>query len=175
MITRPQPSEHSPYFSRYIDLVPDGDLLSLLEDQHRVTQGMLTPLPPEKAKYRYADDKWSVTEVVGHMADTERIFAYRALRFARGDSAPLAGYDENAYTPAGHFDDRSLGDVLAEFTAVRGATLALLRGLPPDTFARTGQADGKAVSVRALAYIIAGHERHHLNLFRSRYGLADGA
>ena len=175
MIARPRPSEHAPYFSRYIDLVPDGDLLSLLEDQHRVTQGMLVPLTPEGAKYRYADDKWSVTEVVGHLADTERIFAYRALRFARGDGTPLAGYDENAYTPAGRFDDRSLGDVLAEFTTVRGATVALLRGLPRDTFSRTGQADGKPVSVRALAYIIAGHERHHLNLFRSRYGLADKA
>lgn len=175
MIARPQPSEHSPYFSRYIDLVPDGDLLSLLEDQHRVTRGMLASLTPEKAKYRYADNKWSVTEVVGHLADTERIFSYRALRFARGDGTPLAGYDENAYTPAGRFDERSLGDVLAEFTAVRGATAALLRGLLPDAFSRTGQADGKPVSVRALAYIIAGHERHHLNLFRSRYGLSDGA
>lgn len=175
MIARPQPTEHVPYFSRYIDLVPDGDLLALLDTQHRATQKMLAPLSPEKAKYRYADGKWSTTEVVGHLADTERIFSYRALRFARGDTAPLAGYDEKAYTPAGRFDERSLGDVLSEFTAVRGATLALLRGLSPDAFERSGFADDKPVSVRALAYIIAGHERHHVNLLKTRYGVPDEA
>jgi hypothetical protein len=174
MLTKPQANEHSPYFSRYIDLVPDGDLMRTLEEQHRVTQKMLAPLSAEKAKYRYADGKWSVTEVVGHLADTERIFAYRALRFARGDTTPLPGYNEVAYTPAGQFDARSLGDVLGEFTAVRGATIALLRGLPDDSFTRSGHADGKPCSVRALAYIIAGHELHHVNLFQTRYGIGNG-
>lgn len=173
MIARPQQTEHVAYFTKYIDLVPDGDLLAVLDAQHRETQRLLAPLSPEQARYRYADGKWSVTEVVGHLADTERIFAYRALRFARGDSTPLPGYDENGYTPAGRFDDRSLGDVLGEFTAVRGATIALFRGLPPDAFQRSGLADGKAVSVRALAYIIAGHERHHVNLFKTRYGVPE--
>lgn len=171
MIARPQPTEHVPYFSRYIDLVPDGDLLELLDAQHRTTLKSLAPLSPEKAKHRYSDGKWSVTEVVGHLADTERIFTYRALRFARGDDTPLAGYDENAYTPAGRFDDRSLGDVLAEYTAVRGATVALLRGLPADAFERSGPANGHPISVRALAYIIAGHERHHLRVLEARYGI----
>lgn len=174
MIERPQPSEHVPYFSRYIDVVPHGDLLALLDAQHRTTQKMLAPLSPEKARYRYADGKWSITEVIGHLADTERIFAYRALRFARGDATPLAGYDEKAYTPAGRFDERSLGDVLAEYTAVRGATLALFHGLAPDVFERSGFADDKPISVRALAYIIAGHERHHVNLLKTRYGVPDG-
>ncbi len=175
MIARPQPSEHVPYFSRYIDLVPHGDLLALLDTQHRTTQKMLAPLSAEKARYRYADGKWSINEVVGHLADTERIFSYRALRFARGDSTPLSGYDEQAYTPAGRFDDRSLGDVLSEFTAVRGATLALFRGLSPDAFERSGPANGNPISVRALAYIIAGHERHHVGLLQTRYGVAEVA
>lgn len=174
MIARPQANEHVPYFSKYIDLVPEGDLLRLLDQQHRETRSMLAALPAEKARYRYAEGKWSVTEVVGHLSDTERIFAYRALRFARGDSTSLPGYDENAYTPAGHFDERSLGDVLDEYTSVRAATSALLRGLPADSFLRTGLAAGNPCSVRALAYIIAGHERHHVNLFRTRYGLANG-
>lgn len=171
MIARPQPSEHVPYYRKYIQLVPDGDLLSLLETQYRATQRMLAPLPPEKAKYRYAEGKWSVTEVVGHLADCERVFTYRALRFARGDATPLAGFDENFYTPAGHFDERSLGDVLSEFSAVRGATLALFRGLSPDAFERSGPANGNPISVRALAYIIAGHERHHYQLLQNRCGV----
>ena len=171
MIARPQLSEHDPYFSRYIDLVPDGDLVTLLEEQHRTTQALLAPLTPQQAKHRYAEEKWSVTEVVGHLADTERIFSYRALRFARGDATPLPGYDENAYTPAGRFDERSLGDVAREFAAVRSATIAFLSGLHRDVLANSGVANGCPVSVRALAYIIAGHERHHVNVLRTRYGL----
>ncbi|MGQ0640207.1 MAG: DinB family protein [Gemmatimonadaceae bacterium] len=171
MIDRPHPTEHRPYFSRYIDLVPEGDVLTLLESQHRDTQRMLASLSPQQAKHRYADGKWSVTEVVGHMADTERIFAYRALRFARGDTTPLPGYDEKAYTPAGHFDERSLGDVAAEFAAVRAATCALFRGLSSEALAQSGVANDSPMSVRAVAYIIAGHERHHVALLQTRYGL----
>ena len=171
MIDRPQPTEHVPYFSRYIDLVPEGDVLTLLESQHRDTQRVLASLTPQQAKHRYAAGKWSVTEVVGHLADTERIFSYRALRFARGDATPLPGYDEQAYTPAGRFDERSLGDVAAEFAAVRAATLAFFRGLPSEALALSGIANDNPISVRALAYIIAGHERHHVGLLHSRYGI----
>jgi hypothetical protein len=101
MIARPQPTEHAPYFSRYIDLVPEGDILKLLGDQLRETQALLAPLSAQQARFRYADGKWSVAEVIGHLADTERVFAYRALRFARGDATPVPGFDENVYTPAG--------------------------------------------------------------------------
>ncbi len=174
MIERPQATEHVPYYARYIDLVPDGDVLAFMEQQHRATQAMLAPLSSEQARYRYAEGKWSVTEVVGHMADTERIFAYRALRFARGDDTPLAGFDENRYTPAGRFDERPLGSVAAEFAAVRAATLAMFRGFAPDVVQRSGLANGSPVSVRALAYIIAGHELHHVQLLHSRYGIAGG-
>jgi DinB superfamily len=171
MIARPQLGEHDPYYSRYIDLVPDGDLLTLLDAQHRTTQSMLASLTVQQARHRYAEGKWSVTEVIGHLADTERIFSYRALRFARGDETPLAGYDENAYTPAGRFDERSLGDVAGEFAAVRAATIAFLRGLTSDAYERSGVANGCPVSVRALAYIIAGHERHHVQVLKTRYGI----
>jgi uncharacterized damage-inducible protein DinB len=171
MIARPQPAEHVPYYSRYINLVPDGDLLALLETQHRATQAMLGPLTPQQARHRYAEGKWSVAEVIGHLADCERIFAYRALRFAREDTTPLQGFDENSYTPAGRFDARSLGDVAAEFAAVRSATLALFRGLDSTALERIGPANGDPVSVRALAYIIAGHERHHVGLLNTRYGI----
>lgn len=170
-IARPHPSEHLPYFSRYIELVPDGDVLNILETQHRTTQHVLARLTPDQAQLSYAPGKWTVTEVVGHLADTERIFAYRALRFARGDTTPLAGYDENAYTPAGRFNERTLGDVAAEFAAVRAASLALFRGLADDAVTRSGAANNNPISVRALAYIIAGHELHHLNVLHTRYGV----
>jgi hypothetical protein len=171
MIDRPQASEHSPYYGKYIALVPDGDLLTLLEQQNRGTQAMLARLNTQQAGFRYAPGKWSVTEVIGHLADTERIFAYRALRFARGDTTPLPGFDENAYTPSGRFDERSLGDVAAEFAAVRAASIALFRGLPQETLTRMGTASDSPVSVRALAYIIAGHERHHAAILNERYGI----
>lgn len=172
MIARPNSGEFKPYFSRYIDLVPDGDLLALLETQHRATQKMLAPLTPQQAMHRYAPGKWSVTEVIGHLSDTERIFAYRALRFARNDTTALSGFDENYYVPAGCFDERSLGDVAAEFATVRASTLALFRGLGADSFERSGSADGQPITVRALAYIIAGHEKHHVDILKSRYGVA---
>jgi len=171
MIARPNSSEFIPYYSRYIDLVPDGDLLALLETQHRATQEMLAPLTPEQAKNRYASGKWSVTEVIGHLADCERVFAYRALRFARNDTTPLPGFDENLYTPAARYDERPLGDVAAEFATVRAGTLALFHGLRTDALQRSGSADGQSVSVRALAYIIAGHERHHVGILKTRYGV----
>jgi hypothetical protein len=171
MIARPNSSEFIPYYSRYIDLVPDGDLLALFETQHRATQEMLAPLTPEQAKHRYACGKWSVTEVIGHLGDVERIFTYRALRFARNDTTALPGFDENLYVPAGRFDECSLGDVAAEFATVRAATMTLFRGLGADALARSGLADGQPITVRALAYIIAGHEKHHVTILKSRYGV----
>ena len=171
MITRPNSGEFLPYFSRYIDLVPDGDLLTLLHTQHRAIQQMLAPLTPEQAKHRYASGKWSITEVIGHLADAERIFAYRALRFGRNDPTALPGFDENHYVPAGRFDERSLGDVAGEFATVRAGTLALFRGFGADALRRSGSADGQPITVRALAYIIAGHEKHHMELLHSRYGV----
>ena len=171
MIPRPAPTEYAPHYAGYVDRVPEGDVLAHLASQIAETRGLLRDLPPGRAVHRYATGKWSVAEVVGHVADAERIFAYRALRFARGDATPLASFDENAYVPAGSFDHRTVADLVDELTAVRHATLALLRGMPDAAFARTGVASGRSVTVRALAYIIAGHERHHVAILRERYGI----
>jgi len=168
-IPRPVAAEYAPYYGRYIDKVPDGDLLRTLEDQGRETQAVLAGLSEAKALHRYAPGKWSVKEVIGHVTDTERVFSYRALRFARGDATALPGFDENAWVPAGSFDARSLADLAAELDAVRRATLALFRGLDAAALARRGTASDNAVSVRAIALIIAGHERHHVALLHERY------
>ena len=123
------------------------------------------------AGHRYAHDKWSVREVLGHLCDAERIFAYRLLRIARADATPLEGFDENTYVPAGAFDNRALGDLIADWTATRSATIALVRGLPADAWARRGTANGKPVTATALAYIILGHVEHHLGVLHDRYGV----
>lgn len=157
-IERPAATEYPPSYGAYIGKVPDGELLQLLEDQRRETQTLLAAIPDPRAFHRYAPGKWSIKEVAGHVADAERVFAYRALRFGRGDATPLAG-----------FDARSLGAIAAELDAVRRATIALFGGLDPEALARRGQANGKDVSVRALGYVIAGHERHHVAILRERY------
>jgi uncharacterized damage-inducible protein DinB len=168
-IPRPDGTEYAPYYGTYIGKVPEGDLLETLENQRRDTQRLLAGLSEQQALHRYAPGKWSIKEVVGHLADSERVFAYRALRFARADETPLASFDEQAWTPAGKFDARALKDLAAELDVVRHATLALFRGLDAEALPRRGIASGKPVSVRALAWIIAGHERHHVALVRERY------
>jgi hypothetical protein len=168
---RPEAGEFDPYYALYIDRVPEGDVASLLESQIRDTAAALRAVPASRGTYRYAEGKWSIAEVIGHVADAERIFSYRAMRIARADATPIEGFDENVYVPGGQFDRRSLADLIAELEAVRRATLALLRGLLPGAWTRTGTANGKTISVRALFYIIAGHERHHLGTLRERYGV----
>ena len=169
-IPRPEPSEYVPYFETYISkLPPKGSLLEVLEDQRRETQELLAGLSEAKALYRYAPEKWSIKEVVGHLMDTERVFCYRALRFARADELPLQGFDEKAWVPTGQFDARSLKDLAAELDVVRRATIALFRGLDGEALARRGIANNNPITVRALAWIIAGHERHHVAILRERY------
>ena len=170
-IPRPQADEHDPYYGRYIALVPDGDLISILQNQIVGTSRTLRALPSEKGDHAYAAGKWTVKEVIGHMGDVERIMSYRALRFARGDTTDLPGFDENAYVPAANFGRRTVGDLVDELETVRGATIKLLRPLDDEALARRGAATGAEISVRALAYIIAGHERHHLNILQERYGV----
>jgi uncharacterized damage-inducible protein DinB len=145
--------------------------LKILEGQERETQRLLAGVSDAKALHRYAPGKWSVKEVVGHVMDTERVFCYRALRFARADDKPLQGFDENAWVPAGRFDSRSLADLAGELDAVRRATIPLLRGLDTEALARRGTANNNPISVRALAWIIAGHERHHVGILHERYGI----
>jgi hypothetical protein len=132
---------------------------------------VLRAIPEARGGHRYGPDKWSIKEVLGHLIDAERVFAYRALRFGRADQTPLAGFDENTYVPAGRFGDRTLANVADEFRAVREATVRLLEGMPDEAFARSGKANDAAITVRALAWIMAGHERHHVGVLKERYGL----
>lgn len=170
---RPALSEHGPYFSTYVSLVPDADVLHLLETQIEETLRLLSALSEAEAGARYAPDKWSIKQAVGHLIDTERIFAYRALCISRNETVALPGFEQDDYVRAANFDERALGDLLDEFRAVRNATLLLFKNLTDEMMLRTGVASGTTLSVRALAYLIAGHERHHVKIFRERYGLRE--
>jgi hypothetical protein len=170
-LSRPGADEHSPYYAKYIELVPDGNLVDLLVEQQLDTLGMLRRVDDDRGVYAYAPGKWTIKEVVGHICDAERVFSYRALRFARGDATPLASFDENAYAPAGRFNDRRIGSLIDEFQSIRAATVHVFRYLDDEEMARRGVASGNPISVRALGFIIAGHERHHASLLRERYGL----
>jgi uncharacterized damage-inducible protein DinB len=166
--TRPGPGEYVEYYQKYIDLVPDGDIIALLEREHERTKALLESIPEDR-DHAYAPGKWTIKEVVGHIADTERIFCYRALRYARADTTPLPGFDENTYVPAGAFVNRTLRSLIDELTDVRRATIALFNGLPSEAWERSGVANNNPVSVRALAWIAAGHGIHHRKLLQERY------
>jgi hypothetical protein len=166
---RPMADEYAPYYERYVARVPVGPIPLQLKRQIEETVGLLDTVRADKVHYAYAAGKWTVKEVVGHIADTERVMAYRALRFARNDQTELAGFDEQKYTPEGKFGDRSLRDLLQELRTVRAATVALFEGIPSECLMRFGTANGQRVSVRALGYIIAGHELHHVAILKDSY------
>lgn len=166
---RPEASEYAPYYETYVSKVPDGDIVHLLATQIDDTVALLRDLSDEQAAHRYAPNKWSVREVVGHMNDSERIFAYRALRFSRNDATPIPGFEQESFTAASNFEDRALNDLLAEFRSIRLDTVHLFTGMSDAMMTRQGTASNATVSVRAIAYIIAGHERHHVGLLRERY------
>jgi len=167
--TRPAATEHAPYYEKYIVLVPEGDVVATLTEQLDDMLVLLRGLSETQADSRYAPDKWSVKEVVGHVIDTERIFSERAFRFARNDPTPLPGFDQDEYVRAANFGNRKLSDLLDEFEQVRRANLCLLRSLERDAWLRRGVANEMEVSVRAIAYIIAGHTTHHVQIIRTRY------
>jgi len=166
---RPKAEEYAPYFDRYISLVRDEDILATLQKQWSETAVLLKSLNEKDGEFRYGPDKWSVKEVVGHMNDTERIFAYRALRISRGDKTPLAGFEQDDYVRGGGFDKRTLADIAEEFDAIRKSTMILFRGLEKDAWTRQGIANNGDLSVRALAYMIAGHELHHRRILQEKY------
>lgn len=167
--SRPPASEFSPYYAGYIARVPDGDIIRTLRAQVGDTTSLVQSLDEERGARRYGPGKWSVREVLGHMADTERIMAYRALRVARGDTTPLAGFDENTYVANARFDERSLHSLADDLALIRASTVALLAPLTDDELTRGGSANGAPITARALAWIIAGHELHHLAILRERY------
>jgi hypothetical protein len=169
---RPESDEFASSFADYVGRVPEADPVQAMRLQIDETAALLGRVVESAANARYAAGKWSIKEVVGHMADTERIMAYRALRIARGDQTPLAGFDENAYVPVAHFDRRTLKDLVAELRDVRHASVRLFEYLDTAAWKRRGTASEKPISVRALAFIIPGHERHHVDVLRTRYGLS---
>lgn len=170
MISKPQPGEYAPYAEKYVTQVSDGtDVLALLTDLKDSTYDFLMTLPPEKADYAYGPDKWTIKELVGHMIDAERVFAFRAMCFARGEQQPFPGFDEDAYVANASFSSRTLADLAAEFKAIRESTLFLVRSISKTEEERIGTASGKPVSVRALIFMMAGHELHHLQLIKERY------
>lgn len=168
-IQRPQDSEYLAYYGRYISLVPEGDIVVTLARQNEDTIALLRSLTEAQGQFRYAPGKWSVKELVAHVSDGERIFSHRALRFARADETPLHGFDENEYVRHGFFDEYPLADIVTGFENVRRSTLSLFKLMSTEASTRRGKANNAEISVRALAYIIAGHELHHMNVLRTRY------
>jgi hypothetical protein len=168
-VARPQAGEFAPYYDRYISLIHGDDILNTLDQQRRDTMLLLSCRDDEDGDFRYAPEKWSAKEVLGHVCDTERVFAYRALRFARADATPLEGFEQDDYVRNGPFARRPLADQVEDFIAVRRATLSLLRNLDEAAWLRRGIANKNEVSVRALAYIIAGHELHHRRILEEKY------
>lgn len=166
---RPESNEYAPFYAGYIALVPGEDVLAALESQRLYIVQMLSARSEREGNFKYAPDKWSVKEVVGHMSDTERVFTYRAMRIARGDKTPLPGFEQDDYVKNGGFGDRHLVDLAEEFAAVRSGTIALFRSLNDAAWKRRGMASNKEVSVLALAFMTAGHQLHHQRILEERY------
>ena len=168
-MTRPLPDEYPEYYNLYINLIGDGDIRKILESQGNDTQKFFESLPSEFGDKTYAFGKWTIKEVVGHMIDTERIYSARALRIARGDKQPLPGYDQDEYVRNGKFFKRTLRDLADEMLIIRGASLMLFNNLDEEEFLFKGKANDFDFSVRAIMYIIAGHENHHINYIKNNY------
>ncbi len=166
---KPEQSEFAPYYSGYVSLVTENDVVEALEHQIDDTTSLLEGLSEESGTLRYAEGKWSVKELIGHVIDTERIFAYRALRIARNDRMPIEGFEQDEYIQNANFDDRTIVSLCREFEALRRSNILMLNSFSEAEWLRIGTASGTNVSVRALAYIIAGHELHHIKILRERY------
>jgi hypothetical protein len=168
-IVRPQAGEFAPYYERYISLVTGNDILAALEAQRRSMMLLLSGRDEADGNFRYAPDKWTAKQVLGHVCDAERVFSYRALRIARADTTPLASFEQDSYVQNGPFAQLSVCDLIEEYIAVRRATLSLLRALDEAAWVRRGVASENPVTARALAYIIAGHELHHRRILEEKY------
>jgi len=166
---RPRSGEYAPYYDRYISLVPGNDILAALDEQRRQMLLLLSGRTEADGDLRYAPDKWSLKEVLGHLNDTERIMSYRTLRIARADTTPIEGFEQDDYVRNGPFPRRTLADLIEDYIAVRRATLSLFRNLDEAAWTRRGVANQNDVTVRALAYIIAGHELHHRRIVEEKY------
>jgi uncharacterized damage-inducible protein DinB len=169
-IEKPKDGEFPPYANMYIQLLPgDGQLLKHLKNNFIATKELILSLPEGKLNYRYAENKWTIKEIMVHIIDDERIYAYRVLRFARNDETELPGFEQDDYVLYSQANERSIENIMEEYEAVRSSTIALFDGLPEDSFLRMGIANNNKVTVRALAYHIAGHELHHINIIKEKY------
>jgi hypothetical protein len=168
---RPQTDEYNSYYERYISSVPEGDVIARLASQGNETAALLASIPEDRGTYRYAPDKWSVKEMLGHVIDTERIMSYRALCIARGDTVALPGFEQDDYVRGGSFERVKLASLADEFVAVRRATTLLFHHMHSEACTRRGTANGNPISVRALAWIIAGHELHHRAVLEAKYAI----
>jgi len=169
---RPGPGEYAPFYETYVSKVPEADVLPVLEAQVAEVRRLAAAVPAERERFRYAPGKWSVREVFGHLADSERLFGYRALRIGRGDATPLPGFDQVTYMAEAGFDEVPLAELADELATLRETNLALLRRFDEAAWVRIGTANGTPVSVRALGYVMAGHLRHHLGILHERYGIS---
>ena len=170
MVRIPKAEELTPYYQSYLKYIPaDADLISLLKEQAQSTQKFLSAIPAAKESFAYADGKWMLKEVVGHLCDTERILSCRALCFSRNDKTPLPGFDENTYTPNSNYHSRSLKNIAEEFAAVRQSSIALFSNMSDEMFERKGIADNNEHSVVGMLFFIVVHERHHLGVIKEKY------
>ena len=172
MTARPSSDEYGEYFTGYIALVPEEDIAGVLEEQLSEFQRVVRAVAPDRERFRYAPGKWTIRQVFGHLIDAERVFAYRALCISRGETVSLPSFDENLYVAESHYEERPLENLMGEFTDLRRANLRFWKSLNDMDWYRRGIAGGNSVSVRALAFITAGHVRHHFQGLRERYGVS---
>jgi hypothetical protein len=166
---RPNPGDYDPYFERYIKLVEGNNIIKILYEQSKITRELIDSISDYKGNYRYTDDKWTIKEVIGHILDSERILAYRALSLARGEKKSLPGFDQNDYVREGNFNRRELLELSFEFKLLRESNLLMFKNFSEEMLCKKGLADEASVTVLALLYIIAGHEKHHLNVLEEKY------
>lgn len=169
---KPAAHEYPAYYDQYISKVDDGDVVGILQEQRNDVSTRLSEITNEQSLLRYAEDKWSVKELVGHLTDAERIFGTRALCIARGETQPLPGFDEDSYVELAHFDDRAFDSILSEWITVRDANIKLFETLDYDAMSRFGVANGRPITPRAIMWIVAGHTAHHVQMLRDRYQIA---
>jgi uncharacterized damage-inducible protein DinB len=169
MLTKPEANEYAPYYKGYVSSVPEGDLLKILDVQLKETMNLLKDLSEEKAMYRYAPEKWTIKEVIGHITDTERIMCYRLLCIGRGEKGMLPGYNDDQYVRRANFNRFSLSELLHHQSLVRQNTILLLSSMDEEALRQRGRANESVLTARAIAYIIAGHEIHHRTLIMDRY------
>jgi len=171
--TRPEATEYPSFYAGYVASVRDGDICEIVREAKEELAATLGGIPESRGDYRYADGKWSIKTVIGHIIDAERIFSYRALRLARGDKTPLPGFEENSYAITARSDERTVADLVSEMLDIRTSTIRLFDSFPDDAWNRSAMVSVGEVTVRALAYITVGHARHHLNVLRERYGVGE--